>query len=152
MNTVILIRNYVETDWQDLCDIHDLARMDELKKSAGEAAFLSLEQTYKSEGLFDDKLFVACLNDKPVGFAALADNELTWLYVHPNKYRQGIGRKLLRKIIEECDGKMTISVLVGNESALKLYLSEGFKIKEIKKGKLVGNESFDAEGIFLERE
>ena len=47
---------------------------------------------------------------------------------------------------------MTTNVLVGNESALKLYLSEGFKIKEIKKGKLVGNESFDAEGIFLERE
>ncbi len=58
----------------------------------------------------------------------------------------------MRKVIEECDGKMTTNVLVGNESALKLYLSEGFKIKEIKKGKLVGNESFDAEGIFLERE
>lgn len=152
MNIEILIRNYVESDWQYLCEIHDLARMDELKKSVGEAAFLSLEQTYKNEGLFDDKLFVACLNDKPVGFAALVDNELTWLYVHPNNYKHGIGRKLLRKVIEECDGKMTTNVLVGNESALKLYLSEGFKIKEIKKGKLVGNESFDAEGIFLERE
>ncbi len=39
MNIEILIRNYVESDWQYLCEIHDLARMDELKKSVGEAAF-----------------------------------------------------------------------------------------------------------------
>ncbi len=99
MNTNLLIRVYHETDWQNLCEIHDLSRIDELKMTVGESAFKSLEETYKDEGLFDDKLFVACIDNKPVGFAALNQEELTWLYVHPMYYKQGVGRKLLQKAI-----------------------------------------------------
>jgi ribosomal protein S18 acetylase RimI-like enzyme len=42
-------------------------------------------------------------------------------------------------------------VLVGNESALALYLSEGFKILRRSDGKLAGNESFAASGYVLQR-
>jgi hypothetical protein len=42
-------------------------------------------------------------------------------------------------------------VLVGNEAALNLYLSEGFCVLRRVDGKLVGNESFAASGYFLER-
>jgi GNAT superfamily N-acetyltransferase len=145
----ITLRPYLPADWKNLCEIHDLARMDELKNSAGVAAFLSLEETYENEELFAGELWVACMDDLPVGFAAFTNHELTWLYVHPVHYKKGIGQQLLKKAIERCGGNITTEVLSGNEAALNLYLKEGFVIKEVKKGKLAGNESFAAEGILL---
>lgn len=145
----MIIREYIETDWPYLCEIHDLARIDELTGSVDLAAFLTLEQTYESEGLFAGEVWVACIEEVPVGFVAFANNELTWLYVHPNQYKKGIARALLQKAIEQCDSNISTEVLSGNKSALRLYLSEGFKIKSVKKGKLTGNEAFDAEGVLL---
>lgn len=37
------IRPYFPSDWPRLCTIHDAARLDELRLSVGEAAFLTLE-------------------------------------------------------------------------------------------------------------
>jgi GNAT superfamily N-acetyltransferase len=143
------IREYIETDWPYLCEIHDLARIDELTGSVDLGAFLTLEQTYESEGLFAGEVWVASEEEIPVGFVAFADHELTWLYVHPAQYKKGIGRALLEKAIERCNGNISTEVLSGNKSALNLYLSEGFKITSVKKGKLTGNEAFEAEGILL---
>jgi ribosomal protein S18 acetylase RimI-like enzyme len=47
---------------------------------------------------------------------------------------------------------MSTEVLVGNEPALALYLSEGFKIQRRVDGKLTGNESFVASGYVLQRD
>lgn len=146
---MIAIRQYIKSDWPYLCEIHDLARVDELNGSVDLHAFLTLEQTYENEGLFAGEVWVASVEKVPVGFVAFANHELTWLYVHPNQYKKGIGRALLKKAIERCAGVITTEVLSGNKSALNLYLSEGFKITSIKKGKLTGNEAFDAEGILL---
>ena len=77
----MLIRPYVSRDWPRLCGIHDAARLDELRRTVGEAAFLSLEQTAHSEGLFEGRLDVAVLDDCVRGFVAFSDCELTWLYV-----------------------------------------------------------------------
>lgn len=74
---------------------------------------------------------------------------MTWLYVSPDHYRQGIGRILLRQAINRCGKTLHTSVLSGNDAALRLYLSEGFKIIETKTGKLNGNESFSATGYIL---
>jgi len=145
------IRHYKPSDWQALCQIHDQARIDELKGSVDLAAFLTLEQTYQNEGLFDREVWVCETENNVVGFVAFAENELTWLYVSPQFYRKGIGRALLQKAIERCGGNIATEVLSGNQSALQLYLSEGFEIMEVKKGQLTGNESFEAEGILLQR-
>jgi hypothetical protein len=42
---MVTIRPYEAADWSRLCAIHDAARLDELRHSAGLAAFLTLEQT-----------------------------------------------------------------------------------------------------------
>jgi ribosomal protein S18 acetylase RimI-like enzyme len=75
---------------------------------------------------------------------------VTWLYVSPDCYRQGIGRILLRHAIARCGETVSTSVLSGNNTALQFYLSEGFKIIGTKTGKLNGNESFPATGHILE--
>lgn len=147
----MIIRTYKSYDWPRLCQIHDAARLDELRLSAGEAAFLSLEQTAETEGLFDGALDVADVNGIVEGFVAYRNDELTWLYVNPARYGQGIGRGLLRHALAHAGPTITAEVLEGNEPALRLYLSEGFRVVERKVGRLEGNESFAAVGYLLER-
>lgn len=148
---MLAARPYQDADWPSLCRIHDRARLLELALSAGEAAFLSLEQTAGDEGLFDAALDVGEVAGTIVGFVAYSDTELTWLYVDPDRFGEGHGRALLRHAISRASPILETQVLVGNDPALTLYLSEGFEIIERKDGKLVGNESFAASGYILRR-
>ena len=145
------VRAYSPEDWGSLCRIHDAARVQELEAAGLIAAFLSLEQTAENEGLFDGHVVVAEIQGQVCGFAAYSDGELTWLYVDPARYRQGIGRQLLRHAVEASRGNMSTEVLVGNQAALGLYLSEGFEILRRVDGKLAGNEGFAASGYALQR-
>lgn len=147
---MLKLRTYNSEDWDAISVIHDRARLDELRASVGIAAFLSLAATAENEGLFEGEVWVACENETVVGFIAFADDEVTWLYVSPDHYRQGVGRSLLRHAIARCGTIVSTSVLSGNVAALQLYLSEGFRILETKTGKLNGNESFPATGHILE--
>ncbi|MEO0374963.1 MAG: hypothetical protein AAF329_10135 [Cyanobacteria bacterium P01_A01_bin.17] len=87
------IRPYQSTDWQRLCEIHNTSRLDELSLTVGTGAFLTLEQTAKNEGLFDDKLVVAEIDGIVQGFVAYSDEELTWLYVDPQVYNKALGER-----------------------------------------------------------
>jgi ribosomal protein S18 acetylase RimI-like enzyme len=147
---MIQLRTYHPDDWDAIAVIHDRARLDELRSSVSVDAFLSLAATFENEGLFEGEVWVACEGETVVGFIAFAEDEVTWLYVSPDHYRRGIGKKLLRQAIHRCGNIVTTSVLSGNEVALQLYLSEGFKIIETKTGQLNGNESFSATGHLLE--
>ncbi len=145
------LRPYRSTDWPELCRIHDAARVHELQASGLADAFLTLEQTAENEGLFDGDVVVAEVEGDVCGFVAYAAGELTWLYVLPEKSRQGIGRRLSRHAVEASGGSISTEVLVGNEAALRLYLSEGFRIQRRVDGKLTGNEAFAASGYVLQR-
>lgn len=152
---MIRLRQYQPKDWNAIATIHDRARLDELKASVGVEAFLSLAETAENEELFEGEVWVACDDDIVVGFVAFVDDEVTWLYVLPDRYRQGIGRRLLRQAISLIANGGSIvytSVLSGNDAALNLYQSEGFEIIETKTGKLNGNESFPATGYTLQLE
>lgn len=149
---MIKIRPYESADWPRLCEIHDTSRRDELRLTVGEDAFLTLEQTAENEGLFDGKLSVAEIDDVVQGFVAYGDEELTWLYVNPECYRKGVGRALIQHAVKESAPTMKIELLEGNTPALRLYLSEGFKVIERIEGKLEGNEKFAAVGLVLQRQ
>ncbi|MFJ7057484.1 GNAT family N-acetyltransferase [Streptomyces griseobrunneus] len=153
----VTVRPYRPEDWDAIARIHDTARLDELRGSVGVEAFLTLAETHEEEGLFDGDLWVAEARDRtgavPVvaGFAAFADAELTWLYVDPARYRQGIGRVLLRHVLEADDSaRIECTVLAGNDNARALYESAGFVVVETKSGKLAGNERFAATGHVME--
>jgi ribosomal protein S18 acetylase RimI-like enzyme len=143
------IRSYSPPDWKRLCEIHDAAREFELKASGLIEAFLTLEQTAESEGLFDAEILVAEESNEVLGFAAYTKEELTWLYVDPRYHRRGVGRSLVRAVVEASPNPLSLEVLVGNDAALSLYRSEGFSVVEQVSGKLAGNESFPATAYVL---
>jgi ribosomal protein S18 acetylase RimI-like enzyme len=147
----MLIRPYSPTDWERLCIIHDAARLHELEAAGLSEAFLSLEDTADNEGLFDGEVLVAESEGQVHGFVAFTQEELTWLYVDPGKFRQGVGRQLLRHAIEARGGNLATEVLVGNEPALALYLREGFVVLRRADGRLAGNEAYAASGYLLQR-
>lgn len=149
---VINVRPYESTDWSRLCEIHDASRLDELALTVGTDAFLTLEQTADNEGLFDNKFFVAEVDNVVQGFIAYRDEELAWLYVDPRFYRKGVGRALVQHAVANSAPTMEIELLEGNTPALELYLSEGFKVIKRVEGQLVGNEEFAAAGLVLRRE
>lgn len=146
------VRPYSNVDWEAIASIHDAARLDELRDSVGVEAFLTLAQTAEEEGLFDGQVWVAEVDEVVAGFVALDDDEVTWLYVDPQRYRQGIGRALLRHALAAAGPRVEVTVLDGNPAALGLYLSEGFGITETRTGSLVGNEAFTATGHIMHRD
>ncbi|HXH80986.1 GNAT family N-acetyltransferase [Nocardioides sp.] len=145
----ITIRAYAQSDWNAVARIHDSARLDELRASVGVEAFLDLAATYESEGLFDGDVWVAELDGDVVGFIAFDDNEVTWTYVHPVAYRRGVGRALLRHVLDRATEPVELTVLDGNDAARGLYESEGFQLEETRTGPLVGNETFTATGHIM---
>jgi GNAT superfamily N-acetyltransferase len=48
------------------------------------------------------------------GFVGFKSDEVTWLYVSPARYRQGIARALLRHAIAACGPETRIELLEGN--------------------------------------
>jgi ribosomal protein S18 acetylase RimI-like enzyme len=146
----MLIRPYETPDWEALCRVHDAARPYELRPTVGLDAFLTLEQTAEEEGLFDASLDVLVVDEVVIGFAAYGDDELTWLYVDPDRFGEGHGRRLLRHVVARTGPVLQTEVLEGNEAALALYLSEGFTVVRRSEGKLAGNERFAAVGLVLE--
>lgn len=149
MPDCISIRPYQAIDWHRLCEVHDMARQDELALTVGVEAFRKLTETFQDEGLFDDELVVADLNGVVAGFVAFSQSEVTWLYVDPTFYRQGLGRALLQHAMLNAIGPMRIDLLEGNQPAQALYEKEGFVVAERRDGKLIGNESFSATGIVM---
>ena len=134
---MLSIREYVhQLDWENICRIHDNARLIELEGSASQDAFISLKDCYKDEELFDSTIFVGEFNDITTGFVAFDKNEKTWLYVDPLYFRKGFGRKLLEFALKNTKKPARVTVLNNNVRAIRLYKSHGFKVVEEKKGKI----------------
>jgi ribosomal protein S18 acetylase RimI-like enzyme len=124
---MITYREYQDTDWKVICQIHDRARPDELRGSCDLRAFVPIEQDQEAEELRACWKYVACQDEQVVGFVGVDDKYLAWLYIDPEHYGKGMGRELLRIGIRQIgEGAWTI-VLDGNEKAIKLYEGEGFR-------------------------
>ena len=139
---MITIRGYETRDWERIQAIHDEARRRELALAGLEAAFLPLAVAAEREGLFDYQLAVAELDGAVAGFVAYTEEELAWLYVDQAMGRRGVGRALARHALERAGRPMSVEVLQGNEPALALYRSLGFRDVETVTGHMPGNEAF----------
>ncbi len=122
----LAIRAYHDDDWPLICQIHDLARPDELLGSCDSRAFVPIEQDPEVEHLRLCQKQVAILNDLVVGFVGIHEGYLGWLYVHPDYYGMDIGRKLLQTGLKLINGIAWTIALAGNTRAVDLYQSEGF--------------------------
>ena len=121
-----LVRSYQPADWQSLCQIHNLARPDELVGSCDPRAFVPIENDKEVEHLKLCQKIVAVSDDRVAGFIGVDDGYIGWLYIHPDFYRQGIGRELLKEGLKLIKEKAWTIALAGNSHAVKLYQSEGF--------------------------
>lgn len=71
--------------------------------------------------------------DSLIGYAGLArvgvDAEIHTLAVDPLYHRRGVGRALLRAVLDRARGATVfLEVRTDNESAINLYRSEGFEV------------------------
>lgn len=124
---MITYRKYQDKDWPAICSIHDRARPDELKGSCDPRAFIPIERDPEVEDLKRSQKFVACDGNAVVGFSAVDGKYVSFLYVDPNYYGRGIGRKLLQIAVEAIGAGAWTIVLHKNKPAIGLYESEGFK-------------------------
>lgn len=141
------IRNYVSTDWPYICSIFDRAKPDEMLGSCDLQAIVPLQQdTQLLEQFNCSDILVAELDEKILGFAGYCRELITWLFVDPEHYRQGIGSRLLEAVLAEISGNACLYVARYNESAKSLYLRKGFRIEREYTGKYNG---YEAEAIFM---
>lgn len=128
---MITYRDYQDTDWKAICQIHDRARPDELQGSCDPQAFVPIEQDKDVKELKACWKYVACEDERVVGFVGVDEKYLAWLYIDPDHYGKGMGRELLRIAIREIGDSAWTIALDGNHKAIKLYESEGFR--EVKR-------------------
>ena len=134
---VLSVREYVhQLDWDNICKIHDSARLIELEGSASKKAFVPLKNCYKDEELFKSTIFIGEVENKTIGFVAFDKHEITWLYVDPKFFGNGYGRRLLDFVLEKALRPTKVTVLNNNLRAISLYKSNGFKIISKSKGKI----------------
>ena len=139
---MMIVRTYIQSDWNDLCEIHDRARLDELKLASLENAYLPLNVAAKREGFFDYTILVAEQDGKVQSFIAFDSEEIAWLYADPKIYRRGVGKALLEKALTVRNLPVSIEVLQGNSSALNFCKRCGFKEVGMDSGLMRGNESY----------
>lgn len=122
----ITIREYADGDWDALCRVHDRARPDELAGSCDPRAFVPLAEDATADDLGRSRKWVARAGERVVGFVGADGEYLSWLYVDPEYYGRGIGRRLLRRALAAIGPGARTIVLAGNARARALYESEGF--------------------------
>ena len=137
MTKKLSIREYVhQIDWDNICKIHDSARLIELDGSVSKKAFIPLINCYKEEELFNSTIFIGEINNETIGFVAFDEHEITWLYVDPKFFGKGYGRRLLDFVLNKALRPTKVTVLNNNLRAISLYKSNGFKIISKNKGKI----------------
>ncbi|HZE02675.1 MAG TPA: ribosomal protein S18-alanine N-acetyltransferase [Pseudonocardiaceae bacterium] len=78
-------------------------------------------------------------DDSLIGYVGLAraggEAEIHTLAVDPDHQRRGIGRALLRAVLDHAHGATVfLEVRTDNDSAIKLYRSEGFDVIGLRRG------------------
>lgn len=149
----VSVRPYREEDYEAVSRIHDAARKIELALADLSDAFLPFSVASEREDFFDyPHIDVAVQDGNVVGFSAYTEEELAWLYVCPDLFRQKIGSALIENALKTQPGICEIEVLCGNEPARQLYEAFGFSLEKLVSGVMPGNESFPVKVYCLHKE
>ena len=151
--SAITVRPYEEKDYEAIERIHDAARKIELALANLSDAFLPFCVASEREDFFDyPHINVATIGEKVVGFCAYTEEELAWLYVSTDLFRQKIGSALIENALKTEPGICEIEVLYGNEPAKRLYETFGFTLEKLVNGVMPGNETFPVTVYCLHKE
>ena len=92
---------------------------------------ITKEQQQKYMKIYSNNYFIALLNDTPAGWVGIKNNDIR-ICTNPTHKEQGVGKFMLRKIIE-INPNATAKVLKQNISSQKLFSTCGFTIYKIDK-------------------
>jgi ribosomal protein S18 acetylase RimI-like enzyme len=92
------------------------------------------------------EVWVAEDGDRVVGFAALGDDLLEHLYVHPEAQSRGVGTALLALSKERRPGGLRLWVFQKNVGARRFYERHGFRVAQLTDGR--GNEEGEPDALY----
>ncbi len=102
------------------------------------------------EVLPNEEVWVAEVDDAPVGFVALGSRDgvdfLQHLYVTPQLQRHGLGTGLVERAKERRPGGLRLWVFQGNVGARYFYERHGFQLVELTDGS--GNEEREPDALY----
>jgi|GEM_PF-668827 len=124
----ITIREFSNWDWEAVCDVHDRARPYEVGSFVSVNQIQPMSEVAHEDGFFNGKQYVACIEERVVGFICINKEELTWLYVDPNYHRQGIGKRLVEQVRSQLIPHGFVTTALENERGVKFYERMGFHI------------------------
>ena len=91
-------------------------------------------------------VWVAELDGRVTGFAALADGFLNHLYVHPEQQRRGVGSALWERAKQTSPGGFRFWVFQRNERARRFYERRGAVVLQLTDGS--GNEEHEPDALY----
>lgn len=91
----------------------------------GEAKLLEQRDLVEHKYLPMAETWVACSDEKPVGFISLLGNFVGGLFVHPDEQGSGVGRRLVTHAAT-LKGELMLEVYTANSSAVSFYTAMGF--------------------------
>jgi len=85
-----------------------------------------------------DRMWVACTNDKPVGFCLMTDGHIDMLFVDPESAGKGVGSALLHQV--EALGARSLECFRDNHLARRFYEQHGWVVEREYEREFLGSE------------
>ena len=123
-----IIREYKNKDFDVATILWRVSRekaMPEFQKAKGHF-FFEDQNYFKHHILEENQVWVVELDDRLVAFIAMKDEFVDQLYVHPDHWRQGIGKALLDFARERSPEHVWLYTLQSNVNARAFYEKNGF--------------------------
>ncbi|MGF1492485.1 MAG: GNAT family N-acetyltransferase [Microcoleaceae cyanobacterium] len=129
--TRITIRPYLDQDWDAICQVHDRAQPGEFEGTFDFPVVSPLAENTNLKRFFPQcHRFVACDQDRIVGFIAIYQNQISLLYIDPDYQGRGIGGRLLQLAINIIGSPVWTVTVAGNQKALRFYQRAGFEVMD----------------------
>jgi ribosomal protein S18 acetylase RimI-like enzyme len=124
----IKIREYQRDDFDPVTILWRVAReksLPDFQRAKG-YFFYQDQEYFRNRILQDDNVWVADVNDRPVGFMAIKNDFIDHLYIHPDFQRLGIGARFLDFAKVSSPNHLWLYTLQLNAGARAFYEKHGF--------------------------
>lgn len=124
----LVIREYEPEDFDAVTILWRISR----EKSVPEFQMMKGHFFYEDQNYFqnhilrENKIWVVHVDDRPVAFMAMNNDFIDQLYIHPDYWRRGIGRRLIEFARERSPEHLWLFTLQVNVNARAFYEKNGF--------------------------